>query len=108
VKISTNGQERHILYWEHLTTAEQQKLPVYQALYHHADDLYVRYRGKVYPLPEFRHIPDYIAGRSRHSVGSPWAEWDRYMELTPSSGLVLRTGKDVDHVVIGTYDTLSD
>ena len=91
MEIRTDNHSRELIYWEQLTSDEQEEMD-----FHDASSPFFRYKGQVYSMSDF--------SKTGHFPG-----WDGYMSDTFFSGVLVRYPVEewgeivTDSIIVGQY-----
>lgn len=102
MKIKTNSQWRHILYWYDLTDKERKDFDYLPE----GEGSFFRYKGQVYDMGEFsRIIPPGATRRHPTECANPdLQDWDAYASDSFFSGIVVKIDRDGwERVKVGRY-----
>ena len=88
MKITTNNQQRRIIYWHDLPASAQDE-------YERTESSFFKYKGQYYSFDDFSGCSD---------VGL-FAGWNGYMSDTAFSGIVVKYSNDWDNdsVIVGKF-----
>lgn len=104
LKIKTNNQFRHLLFFNELTDNEKRKVESdydYMKQEEIENQMYVKYKGDIFGLDSFIRIPN-----------NPWAPhaeeifpagWSGYCELGYGFGYLIKFSDDGESVLIANY-----